>query len=293
MRRVTWSGVALHEGKLPGFAASHGCIRLPPHFAQFLWGTTKLGVRVIITQDDVTPVEIAHPRLFKPAREVPAAEQMVLAQTLATVSDANAAGVAEFSAASQAHNAAETADTRDFAQVTIPAMNLPKWSDLPMLDAPVRAKDATNVGPQRSGPVSVFISRTEGKLFVRQGFDPVFDAPVTIREPERPIGTHVFTAIETMRDDADMRWTVMSMPTEAPARADKIAADAKKPLRDPQPASTDRSGQTPSAALDRVAMPKAAVARISELLSTGASLIISDFGLGETGEGTEFAVLTR
>jgi hypothetical protein len=123
--------------------------------------------------------------------------------------------------------------------------------------------------------------------------EAVFDAPVTIREPERPIGTHVFTAVETLRDGADMRWTVVSMPTEAPAKPEKIAAEGKKPMHDAQPATPDRSAQTPNAALDRVVMPKDAVARISELLSTGASLIISDFGLGETGQGTEFAILTR
>src|SRR5204863_3662474 len=124
-------------------------------------------------------------------------------------------------------------------------------------------------GPQRSGPISVFVSRQEGRLFVRQEMEAVFDVPVTIRDPQRPIGTHVFTAVETLRDGADMRWIVMSMPTEAPAKPEKIAAESKKPAHDPQPATSDRSGQTPSAALDRVVMPKDAVARISELLSTG------------------------
>src|SRR5262245_27471381 len=63
MQRITWSGVAMHEGKLPGYAASHGCIRLPREFAQRLWGITRIGARVIIAQDDVHPSAIAHARL--------------------------------------------------------------------------------------------------------------------------------------------------------------------------------------------------------------------------------------
>ena len=66
MQRVTWSGVAMHEGVLPGYPASHGCIRLPRDFAARLWPTTKLGVRVIIARDEVAPVDFAHPRLFAP-----------------------------------------------------------------------------------------------------------------------------------------------------------------------------------------------------------------------------------
>ena len=46
MQRITWSGVALHEGVLPGYPASHGCIRMSHDFAQKLWRVTKLGVRV-------------------------------------------------------------------------------------------------------------------------------------------------------------------------------------------------------------------------------------------------------
>lgn len=64
MQRINWEGVALHAGELPGYPASHGCIRLPYEFALRLWGTTKIGTRVIVTNDDVEPVEIAHKQLF-------------------------------------------------------------------------------------------------------------------------------------------------------------------------------------------------------------------------------------
>src|SRR6266513_551861 len=64
MQRITWSGVAMHAGVLPGYPASHGCIRLTEDFALRLWQLTKLGNRVIIARNDVAPVEISHPHLF-------------------------------------------------------------------------------------------------------------------------------------------------------------------------------------------------------------------------------------
>src|SRR6202045_5255043 len=64
MQRITWSGIALHGGRLPGYPASHGCIRMPYDFAERLFDATKLGMRVIIAPNNVAPVEIARPALF-------------------------------------------------------------------------------------------------------------------------------------------------------------------------------------------------------------------------------------
>jgi L,D-transpeptidase catalytic domain len=66
MQRITWSGIALHAGLLPGYPASHGCVRMPYEFAQRLFDMTKIGMRVIVARNDVRPVEIDHPVLFKP-----------------------------------------------------------------------------------------------------------------------------------------------------------------------------------------------------------------------------------
>jgi len=49
MQRITWSGIAMHLGVVPGHPASHGCIRLPAGFAAKLWGLTKIGERVVIS----------------------------------------------------------------------------------------------------------------------------------------------------------------------------------------------------------------------------------------------------
>src|SRR3546814_2979593 len=55
MQRLTWSGIAMHAGNLPGYPASHGCIRLPLAFAEHLYGVTQLGLTVIITQSADIP----------------------------------------------------------------------------------------------------------------------------------------------------------------------------------------------------------------------------------------------
>ena len=65
MQRITWSGIALHGGVLPGRPASHGCIRLPFDFAGQLFEQPD-GIRMIVAPDDVTPLEIAHPLLLQP-----------------------------------------------------------------------------------------------------------------------------------------------------------------------------------------------------------------------------------
>ena len=72
MQRLTWSGIALHAGALPGYPASHGCIRMPYDFAGQLFELTKKGMRVLVVREDISPVDFAHPGLFKPGPVQPA-----------------------------------------------------------------------------------------------------------------------------------------------------------------------------------------------------------------------------
>ena len=73
MQRITWNGIALHGGPLPGYAASHGCVRMPYGFAEKLFDKTWIGMRVIISPNDAEPVEFSHPALFVPNAEAIAA----------------------------------------------------------------------------------------------------------------------------------------------------------------------------------------------------------------------------
>ena len=97
-------------------------------------------------------------------------------------------------------------------------------------------------------PIAVFVSRKTGKLYVRRQFVPLFDAPVVIANPERPLGTHVFTAMEYLPDGSTFRWNVVSLPGKSSARAGMSAAagysakwrhreeQAAKPMLDPSAA---------------------------------------------------------
>ncbi len=150
----------------------------------------------------------------------------------------------------------------------------------------------------KPGPISVFISRKLGKLFVRKGFAEVFEAPVSFAPGDAPIGTHVFTALEA-REDGTMRWNVASLATDhllkkgkyqmtTTARGEKLRKELSAPTHQVTPPGD------PNAALDRITIPQEALARITELMTPGASLIISDLGYSyETGRGTDFIVLTR
>ena len=82
MLRITWNGIALHGGPLPGYAASHGCVRMPYDFAEKLFDKTRIGMRVIISPNDAAPVEFSHPALLVPKAEALAAAP-ARAETLA------------------------------------------------------------------------------------------------------------------------------------------------------------------------------------------------------------------
>src|ERR1700692_4832589 len=63
MQRITWSGIAIHAGVLPGYPASHGCIRMPMAFAMKMWNWTRVGARVVVTPGEMTPASFSHPLL--------------------------------------------------------------------------------------------------------------------------------------------------------------------------------------------------------------------------------------
>jgi hypothetical protein len=140
--------------------------------------------------------------------------------------------------------------------------------------------------------VSVFISRKEGRIFIRQDWKEVWEAPVTFRDPDRPLGTHIYTAVDAVADGSAMKWTAITLPAES--QPPKEAAARGK---DKQPVAAQPDGPAPetaAGALDRIELPDGARERIAELLWTGGSLIVSDQPRSyEMGEYTDFIVLTR
>src|SRR5262245_20917755 len=104
MHRITWSGIALHGGPLPGYAASHGCIRLPYDFAGRLFDITRVGMRVIVAPTDVTPTEIAHPALSMPK---PGADAQAAARSAEAEAATGKAATARQAAATASREAAQ------------------------------------------------------------------------------------------------------------------------------------------------------------------------------------------
>jgi len=317
MQRITWSGIALHGGPLPGHAASHGCVRMPYGFAERLFETTRLGMRVIIAPGEAVPVEISHPALFSPKPDSGATAAARAAEAAEAARKADAARLAAAIAAREAARArlqvralenrkakaeaelaaaeaalgvaasdeakARAADAKAKADAKVADLQA-QWQAVtaeaqPKLDAVattrdaaagaesarVAAVDAARAAARELEPISVFISRKTQRLYVRRGFEPILESPVTIRDADQPIGTHVFTA--AARTETGVRWTVVTL---------NDATDAK-------------------GALDRIIIPQQELDRIASMASPRSSLIISDEALSrETGKGTEFvAVLSN
>jgi hypothetical protein len=341
MQRLTWSGIALHGGLLPGHPASHGCIRLPYDFAAHLFDLTKLGMRVIVAPSDVAPVFIAHPALFEPrpdARDAAAArvseaeeaakkaDQARLAALTASrevaqatmplrrmrnlklreeerLADAERAII--FADSVEAKEAAAAAKANSAAKIAeLEAQLGPAEAELqPKIDALAAARKAAAAAEEarseaeqaahalaRQEPVSVFISRKTQRLYVRQAFEPIFDIPITMRNSDLPIGTHVFTALERGGSEGELQWSVVSFVGSNVGMTETQGTGTRYRALD----SAVNEADLPNAkvALDRVLIPEDTVIRITQLLSPRSSLIISDEGpSSETGQGTEFVII--
>ncbi len=333
MQRITWNGVALHGGPLPGYAASHGCVRMPYGFAEKLFDRTWIGMRIIIAPGDVTPVDFSHPALFVPSAEALAAAPTRAAtlgheaEEAAKAADESKAAAAtaarEGSAAKAALRKLEQAKARAEAELAFADRKLAaaktdqakaqaedakqkvatkaadaatqleaaKTDATAKLAAAASTKEAFKAAAAKkteaikaadearlaTEPVSVYISRSTQMLYVRRNthrpardgggevFDASIEAPVTIRDPDRPIGTHVFTAVA--QNGAGLRWTAVTIDD---------GDDAKD-------------------ALDRITIPKDVLARIAPTVVPRSSIIVSDEPLSsETNYRTEFvAVLSN
>jgi lipoprotein-anchoring transpeptidase ErfK/SrfK len=279
MQRLTWSGTAMHTGPLPGYPASHGCIRLTDGFAQLLWKATKIGARVIVTRDDVKPVEFTHAKLLVPKPQVMAlpAAPAKPETTGAPIRTADATSTVTGEPAASARPAIVTemlnAEPRPNLRIMV-----------------TEAMPSSKEIERRNSPVSIFVSRKDGKLYVRQAMQPLFDLPVTLRDPNQPIGTHVYTAME-LKDGA-MRWTAVTIPSTFAREPEKSSKRGKK-AETPAPA-VQLPPSNATAALERFDMPPEAAERLAAMLVPGSSLIVSDNGIGgETGTSTDFIVLTR
>ncbi|MCP3391942.1 L,D-transpeptidase [Bradyrhizobium sp. CCGB12] len=333
MQRITWNGIALHGGPLPGYAASHGCVRMPFGFAENLFDKTYIGMRVIISPEDTVPTEISHPSLFMPKQDAIAAapgrvgklsaeaeeatraadetkkaasaaakEAASLPASLRKLEQQKARADAELAFADKTLANAKTDQARAKAEelkqkVATKAadaatqLDAAKAAAQPKRDAAAATKEAAKAAATRKAdavkastdaklalePVSVYISRSTQKLYVRRNthkpapdgggevFDTSIEVPVTIRNPDLPLGTHIFTAMA--KADTGLRWSVVTIENGDEARH----------------------------ALDRITIPQEVLDRIAPTALPRSSIVISDEPLSsETNYRTEFvAVLSN
>ena len=329
MQRITWNGVALHGGPLPGYAASHGCVRMPFGFAERLFDRTWIGMRVIISPGDVSPVEFSHPALLVPNAEALAAaparaatltreaeeaarsadetkteattaarEATSLVASLRQLERTKTRADAELKFADKKLAAAKTdqakAQAEELRQMAATKaaeagtqFDTAKAEVTAKLAAAALAKDAAKAAATRKvdatkaaseaklaiEPVSVYISRATQMLYVRRNthkpvndggevFDASIEAPVTIRDPDRPIGTHVFTAVA--QNATGLRWTAVTID----------------------------DGDNAKDALDRITIPQDVLDRIAPTALPRSSIVVSDEPLSsETNYRTEFVAV--
>jgi hypothetical protein len=139
--------------------------------------------------------------------------------------------------------------------------------------------------------VSVLISRKAQRLYVRQAFEPVLESPVTILDADRPIGTHVFTAMERTGGDSNVRWSVVSLESNRPQGGTVEPHDRARAARGREVEPKPGDPSSAKAALDRIVIPQDALDRIAGI-APRSSLIISDEAPSpETGKGTDFVIL--
>lgn len=364
MQRLTWSGIALHEGVVPRYPASHGCIRLPAAFAAKLWDMTKTGARVVVSSRDVTPTDIDHPRL--PVARLLTADLLgipvEMAAPAASASMQTAPGVQlaaveggdvapgprrynpiEAAALLKARANSEAAAARKTAEAGLSAARMAgeeardaandlrdAKGDLEVArrDGPAErveylerrvaelttaeqergqralelalkvreaertvesAREAASVAGRRHAPLSVLISGKEGLVIIKQGQRPVYEAPFTLRDPQIPLGTHLFVATSPFDDSGKLRWSQLTFTGELASNEDddrkrtkKVGAEGMDPNLPP---STARE------ALDRIQLTPETEQKLAELIWIGGSIIVSDRSVGpEFGEHTDMVI---
>ncbi|HUB65470.1 MAG TPA: L,D-transpeptidase family protein [Methylocella sp.] len=177
--------------------------------------------------------------------------------------------------------AAAKADAPQKADAAARAREEARAAETEKLAAAEEAREAARL----MAPVSVFISRKTQRLYIRQAFQPVLESPITIRDAGLPIGTHIYTAVDYANNGAGLRWSAVSMD----GNPDKHLL-GRGGGHDDAPILPDSSPAR--AALDRIDIPRDIADRISEVISPGSSLIISDEGMSaETGADTDFVIL--
>lgn len=337
MQRLTWSGIALHEGVVPNYPASHGCIRLPSVFAKSLYQMTERGAHVIVTDAPVVPQPVEDAALFYPRKPLPAGplfsdaelrtsaiaagrKPVEVAMNIAPANPAIVHDAAPTQAPPPQATAPETVEAED--KVAPLRILITRRGDREVLmdaqlvleelgfetggadgfagpmtrDAIAGFKRWKNLSPKGALVSAEFVDALyqaagkpkppAGQIMVRQDFQPLFEAPVGIKNPEIALGTHLLTVDKIDPKAESAEWHALTLPNElnpkAMQRLGITIAD--------QPGVSDSAKM----AMDRFEIPADIRERIESAMNNGSSITINDQGIGhETGNGTDFITVTR
>ena len=302
MQRLTWSGTALHGGVVPGYPASHGCIRLPFSFAPKLFEITTGGENVVVAYDPSKPRFVEHSVLFEPVS--PASDANLTEQNSSTAdhevdtsnptdqetrtetvirSDDTLVGIVDAGSSAPLRILVTRQTERDriiTVQYLLSSMGYltpQKFSGRLGAEtvAAIKAFQKAN-GVRETGSYSDDLAKQvykvagkdklpEGHLFVRQQFRPVLDVPVSFRNPEQTLGTHLFTALFDA-GETKPRWMAISLEGDDAMRV-----------------------------LDRIQIPTDVRQKIAEKLTPGSSLIVADKSINSAvlPKGDDFLVSAK
>ena len=349
MQRLTWSGIALHQGVVPNYRTSHGCIRLPSGFAGQLFGFTERRSHVLIADGNPVPQAINHSALFQPsarasqpatATETSSATQLPVRMAMNTAGQTSQTDATASTIGDQAkkHEASRTGDAHLLASSdTDPELQAHRQLMFALRsEAPLRVlitrkrqqqriKEAQQmlldlgydvgepdgyIGKQSVKAIKAFqtdkelavtghpndalfeaLSKASNRsigneafIYVRQKQKDIYSATIELVEPEKPLGTHLYTFMSIDETSGMATWNGMT----AKARG-RLPGQRRK-----KGEGVEVEAQTMGQALDRIRLPKHVRMRIEDMLTAGSSLIITDTGHArETGKDTDFIVLTR
>jgi lipoprotein-anchoring transpeptidase ErfK/SrfK len=277
MQRLTRSGTALHGGVVPGYPASHGCIRLPFAFAPRLFKATELGMNVVIAGDDVVPVPIDHPVLPQPLD--PGAAAAGSGPEVVTTAGAERARVPDGLRILITRRTDR--DRLIGLQTLLASMGYLKPQQFTGrvgrdTIAAIRNFQA-DMGMHKTGEIGdeliSAVYRTAGRdespaahMFVRRGFFRIFDVPVRLKDPDLPLGTHLLVGMKAEQEAGGISWLALTL-----------------------------EGDGAASALDRFVIPDQARLKLAALVASGSSFIIGEKSVDTAilPEGDDFMVRAK
>ena len=218
MQRLTWKGVALHAGNLPGYPASHGCIRLPTNFSELLFSVTQIGSPVIIADQETSYSSVVRPDL-------------VLTKDMA--------------------RAARDAEAKT-------------------------ARSTRSSGNSGAAKVmSVLVSGADRKAYLIVDGEATFETPINVLDPDKPIGTHLFSLIGPSPDGHSLKWSAFGLGGHP---QDGVIVDLWS-----------------SSVLARIEyLDGAGVRRVAQTLHPGTTMVVTDLAASpETRTAPDFTVITE